>query len=175
MNKIAIVVIIILAALSRLIPHPPNFTPIMAIGFLSGLFLKNYRFGSYLIPIIAMLLSDIVLEYFYGIGIHPIMPFVYSGIILSTFIGKKLDANSKVHKVFLYILSSSLIFFIVSNFGVWIFGYPKTFSGFISCYTMAIPFYKNTLAGDLFYTGTIFGMYLFYKKSVNLIKPNFVK
>ena len=143
-NKIAVVVIIFLAALTRLIPHPPNFTPIVAVGFLSGIFLKDYKYF-YLIPITAMLLSDLTLEYFYGIGIHKIMPFVYIGILCSAFIGKRLHSGSKVHKTFIYLFSSSLLFFIVSNFGVWIVGYPKTVPGIISCYTMAIPFYKNSL------------------------------
>ena len=162
-DKIAIIAIIFLASLSRLIPHPPNFTPIMAIGFLSGLFLKDIKYVLF-IPIFSMLLSDFALEYFYGFGIHPLMPFVYIGIILCTYIGSKLHSNSKFTKIILYTFSSSFTFFIISNFGVWLYGYPKTLSGLISCYTLAIPFYKNALAGDLFYTGSIFGLYILYRQ-----------
>ena len=162
-NNIAIIFIIFLAAISRLLPHPPNFTPIMAIGFLGGMFLKNYKF-LYAIPLLAMLLSDIVLEYFYGYGFHSMMPFVYSGIVICTFIGSRLNVDSKPLKVIGFTFTSSFIFFLISNFGVWIYGYPKTLAGLISCYTLALPFYKNALAGDLFYTVGIFGSYLFYRE-----------
>tara|TARA_Y100000590_G_scaffold281495_1_gene316653 strand:+ start:59 stop:592 length:534 start_codon:yes stop_codon:yes gene_type:complete len=173
-NNIAIVFIIFLAAVSRLLPHPPNFTPIMAIGFLGGLFLKNYRFV-YAIPLLAMLSSDIVLEIFYGYGFHVMMPFVYGGIIMCTFMGSRLNMYSKVPKVIGYTLTSSFIFFLVSNFGVWLYGYPKTVTGFISCYTLALPFYKNALAGDLFYTVAIFGLYVLYQNLISNVASDIVK
>ena len=173
-DKIAITVIIFLAALSRIIPHPPNFTPIMAVGLLSGAFLKNNKFV-FIIPICAMLLSDGILEYFYGYGIHATLPFVYCGILICTYLGTKLSSSSKFPKMMIYTFGASFLFFIVTNFGVWLYGYPKTISGLISCYTLAIPFYRNALAGDLFYTGTIFGLYLLYKQLVSFIEPNVVK
>ena len=140
-NHILIVLLMLIAAFSRLIPHPPNFTPLTAIALFGGIYLSNKTL-SYLLPIIIMLLSDIFL------GFSSISLFVYFSFIIISYIGIKSKKPS-----ILNIVLSSIVFFIVSNFGVWILGYPKTWGGFIKCYTVAIPFFRNSLAGDLFYSG----------------------
>ena len=134
-----VLVIIIFGILARLIPHPPNFSPVTAIALFSGLNFKNKKFA-FLIPILILFISDLL------IGISMINIFVYSGFLLVVQLGSKIRSIR-----FLNIIFASLIFFIISNFGVWIIGYPKTIDGLILCYTMAIPFFGYSLAGDLFF------------------------
>ena len=134
-----VLAIIIFGILARLIPHPPNFSPVTAIALFSGLNFKNKKFA-FLIPILILFISDLF------IGISVINIFVYSGFLLVVQLGSKISSIR-----FLNIILASLIFFIISNFGVWIIGYPKTIDGLILCYTMAIPFFGYSLAGDLFF------------------------
>ena len=134
-----VLAIIIFGILARLIPHPPNFSPVTAIALFSGLNFKNKKFA-FLIPILILFISDLF------IGISVINIFVYSGFLLVVQLGSKIRSIR-----FLNIILASLIFFIISNFGVWIIGYPKTIDGLILCYTMAIPFFGYSLAGDLFF------------------------
>ena len=140
-NKTHFVVgIIIIAILSRLIPHPPNFTPVTAVALFSIINFKN-KYIAISTPIICLFVSDLIL------GISLINLFVYFSFILISGIGYlfgKINLKS--------ILLSSLIFFFVTNFGVWLIGYPKTLEGFIACYIAAIPFFGWTVAGDLFYS-----------------------
>lgn len=135
-----IIILIVIAILSRLIPHPPNFTPITAIALFSTIHFKN-KILTYLIPIIGLFISDLIL------GLSMVNLFVYLSFIVITFIGFKFQ------KINTYsILLSSTTFFIVSNFGVWILGYPKTIEGLILCFYMALPFFIYTIMGDLFYS-----------------------
>ena len=133
----------LIAAFSRLIPHPPNFTPLTAIALFGGIYLSDKTLA-YLMPIIIMLFSDIFL------GFSSISLFVYFSFIIISYIGIK-SKKPGIQNIIL----SSIVFFIVSNFGVWILGYPKTWEGFVSCYTLAIPFFRNSLLGDLFYSGVM--------------------
>jgi hypothetical protein len=141
MKKLNFITILIgIAILSRLIPHPPNFTPITAIALFSTIHFKN-KILTYLIPIIGLFISDLIL------GLSMVNLFVYLSFIVITFIGFKFQ------KINTYsILLSSTTFFIVSNFGVWILGYPKTIEGLILCFYMALPFFIYTIMGDLFYS-----------------------
>ena len=135
-----VIIIIVIAILSRLIPHPPNFTPITAIALFSIINFKNKYIGLS-IPIVCLLISDLI------IGISLINLFVYLSFILISGVGYifgKINLKS--------ILLSSLIFFIITNFGVWLIGYPNTLEGFIACYVAALPFFGWTITGDLFYS-----------------------
>ena len=141
MKKLNFIIILIgIAIISRLIPHPPNFTPITAIALFSTIHFKN-KILTYLIPIIGLFISDLIL------GLSMINLFVYLSFIAITFIGFKFQKINNYS-----ILLSSTTFFIVSNFGVWILGYPKTIEGLILCYYMALPFFVYTIMGDLFYS-----------------------
>jgi hypothetical protein len=141
MKKLNFIIILIgIAILSRLIPHPPNFTPITAIALFSTIHFKN-KILTYLIPIIGLFISDLIL------GLSMVNLFVYISFIVITFIGFKFQKINNYS-----ILLSSTTFFIVSNFGVWILGYPKTIEGLILCYYMALPFFIYTIMGDLFYS-----------------------
>lgn len=145
----------VLAAFSRLIPHPPNFAPITAIALFSGFYVTN-KFLVYALPIGIMILSDLF------IGFSSVTFFVYFAFLIVSFIGTQSKKPS-----FLAILISSISFFIITNFGVWILGgYPKTWTGLVTCYTMAIPFFKNSLMGDFFYSGVMILSYSLSRKTI---------
>ena len=142
MNKREYIILgfVLMAVLVRLLPHPPNFTPITALALFGATTFKNKYLGVFL-PLIAMVLSDIYLG-FYGITL-----WVYGSFLLISLLGRYWR-KIKVSNV----LVSSLIFFIITNFGVWLGGYPKTLEGFLMCYTLALPFLINSILGDLFFT-----------------------
>lgn len=154
-----IIGLIVLAILTRLIPHPPNFAPITGIALFSAINFNN-RFFKFFVPLISLVIFDLI------IGFSLINIFVYLSFIVIILVGnhfKKIKLKS--------ILISSIVFFIISNFGVWIIGYPKTVNGFIMCYTAAIPFFINTILGDLFYSFLL--KYTFnISLKLNIIKTN---
>ena len=136
MKYILYVIFILLGVISRLIPHAPNFTPILAIALMSGLYIKKKFIV--LLPISIMLVSDLI------IGSHATVFWVYLSLILISLIGQVIKNNTS--NILLYSILSSVLFFIITNFGVWSFGgYGYTFAGLIMSYTMAIPFFNNTL------------------------------
>lgn len=166
MNKRIIVItgIILLAALARLLPHAPNFSPIGAIALFAGAFIAN-RVLSILIPVGAMIVSDAMMG-FSGWNYPEQTLTVYAIFTLIVFIGRSIQNNKGVLQVGAASISSSVFFFIISNFMVWAGGfyhqpalYPTNFSGLMECYTAAIPFFRNSFAGDLFYTTILFGGY----------------
>ena len=144
--------LILILAFARLIPHPPNFTPIIAVALVSGYFFKNINL-SLLILLVAMLLSDLF------IGFYENMIFVYASLLLITFVFHKISKKINFKNLFVYGFAGSLIFFIVSNFGVWALGspgvydiaYEKSLSGLIECYILAIPFFGNTFLSTLIF------------------------
>jgi hypothetical protein len=144
--------LIIIGIVLRIAPHAPNFTPVAAIALFSGIYLnKKYAF---LIPLALMVLSDMF------VGMHNVVIFTWGGFLLTTLIG----AWVKKHKGLLPILSgslaSSLVFYIVSNFGVWLMGwYPKTLKGLIDCYIMGLPFIRNFVFATILYTFIFVGIY----------------
>jgi len=147
-------VFVILATFLRLIPHPLNFTPITSLALFSGV-MFNRKWLGLIIPLIAMFLSDIIL------GFSMISFWVYASFGLITLFGwfiKKMNIHS--------ILLSSIIFFIVSNFGVWVLGYPHTIEGILLCYTMAIPFFGYSIIGDLFWGFVIKFSYKFIENKI---------
>ena len=139
-RDITIVSLVVLAVLTRLIPHPPNIAPITGIALFAGSRLDNKKMA-FLLLMLCMLISDIFL------GFSSITPFVYLAFMMISYIGinsKKISNGT--------ILGSSVLFFLLTNFGVWMLGYPFTFAGLVSCYTMALPFFVNTIVGDLVFT-----------------------
>jgi len=140
----------------RLIPHPPNVTPVTALALFSGIHIGK-RWLSIIVPLLSMFISDIVL------GFHPISLFVYLSFSLVTIYGWY-SKNVGVKNVFL----SSTIFFIVSNFGVFLLGYPHTITGLLTCYFVAIPFYGLSIFGDQLWNQVINKSYSFIKEKVFL-------
>ena len=163
-NMIVPVIIVLIAASMRLMPHLPNFTPIAAMALFGGAYL-NKRY-SIIIPLLAMLISDIFL------GFHSTMPYVYGSFVLVSVIGMWLKNNKNTKNIICSSLVASILFFIITNFGVWVNGwYPQTFNGLLESYIMGIPFFKYTLLGDMIYTGLFFGgyeflLYLFFSQKI---------
>jgi hypothetical protein len=151
-NFIIAVILILFAAFSRLMPHPANFTPIAAIALFSGVYLEKKYY--LVIPVIAMLLSDFIL------GFHSTMIWVYGSFAVIALIGLWLKNHKSIGYIFGTAVVTSIIFFIITNFGVWATGYYNyTLSGLAECYTMAIPFFRNSISGDLVYVAVMFGIY----------------
>ena len=165
-KNISILLVILVATLSRFIPHPPNFTPIIAIGLFSGFYLKDNKKMALLLPLFIMIISDIFL------GFYLISIFVYLSLGVIVFLGSKIPNKNKFTTLFPVTLGSSLLFFIISNFGVFLIGYPDNISGFIACYTMALPFFYTSILGDLFFTGTIFLSYHLIKSNIPQLNSN---
>jgi len=156
----ALLGIIFSAAAMRLLPHPPNMTPIAAMALFGGVYFANRRIA-FLVPLAAMYLSDLALGFFvYDFGwFHGFMPFVYAGFIVTVCLGLLIRRRITPLAVGGAALTSSVLFFITTNFGVWLAGnfYPKTLAGLGSCYIAAIPFFRNALMGNAIYTLLLFG------------------
>lgn len=154
-EKIIAAGILILVGISyRLFPHPANFAPVAAISLFSGFYFRRYFIA---IPLVAMFISDI----FIGFYDWKLMASVYGSFILVSFIGVLLRRNKSVGALLGCSLAGSFLFFIITNFSVWAFSpwYSHNWQGLLNCYTLAIPFFKNTILGDLFYASVIFGSY----------------
>ena len=158
--------LILLLAFSRLIPHPPNFTPIVAVAIMSGYFFKNIKL-SFVVLLIAMLLVDVFL------GFYKHMLFVYLSLFLITFVFFKMSDKINFKSLFVFGFLGSLIFYLVSNFGVWASGvlspitnlpYEKNLNGLINCYFLAIPFFKNTLFSTIIFSYAAFFANHFFAK-----------
>jgi hypothetical protein len=181
-NKPMIIIaagLILLAALSRLLPHPPNFAPIASLGIFGGAVVANKKYA-FILPLGALLLSDILFELFTDTkGFYDIsQTFVYGAVILITFLATKIKKVNTVN-ILLACLWSGAIFFLLSNFGVWLNGalYPKTFAGLMQCYYAAIPFYKPELFGNfilnifmsnIFFSAVLFGTYALLRKAMQV-------
>lgn len=145
--------IIIFAVVMRLLPHPPNVAPIAAMALFGGVYLnKKYAL---VVPLIAMFISDIFL------GFYPEIVFVYGSFLLIGLIGLWLRSHKTFRNVLCASVISSILFFLITNFGVWLMGtmYDKSFAGLLEAYIMGLPFFRNTLLGDLAYVGLFFGSY----------------
>lgn len=158
-----ITLFIALGALSRLIPHPLNFTPVAAMALFGGTYITNKRL-SFMIPLSVMLLSDIVMELVNGTGFYPDMIWVYGSVMLITTLGFFLRGREQRQTIMVASLTGSILFFFITNFGTWTTGlYGYTAEGLANCYVAAIPFFKGTIMGDLFYNLVFFGGFALYK------------
>ena len=149
---LALLAAIVIAAGLRLVPHPPNFTPIGAMALFSGAYLgrKALAFAA---PLGALLLSDLVLGFYHG------MATVYFATALIVMIGMVALGRVSVIRIGTAALASSALFFVITNLGMWAFSgfYPRTMLGLEACFVAAIPFFQNTVVGDLFYATLLFG------------------
>ena len=147
---------IISAIILRILPHLPNFAPIAAMALFGGTYLnKKYAL---LVPIAAMLISDRFIGFY-----NPwIMASVYGSFLLIGLIGMWLKNHKTVANIFGASLVGSILFFLVTNFAVWAVPgsmYLHNLPGLMQSYIMGLPFFRNTLMGDLFYMATMFGLY----------------
>jgi len=162
-NRTLILIALALIAfgvIMRLLPHPANLAPVGAIALFAGAVLP--RKLAWWLPLGIMVVSDLFLGAYDGIL------FTWAGFLLVTLFGMTLRNQSNWLRIPFGALGASVIFFIVSNFGAWLQGgmYAHTWAGIVLCYEMALPFFRNTFAGDLIYSGLLFGVYALALKFV---------
>lgn len=155
-KETVLVSFVLVAVLMRLVPHPPNVAPITAVALFAGTFFDK-KHWAVLMPLLAMVFTDIFL------GFSMITPVVYFSFLAITAVGvvfKKMNVGT--------VLLSSLVFFVLSNLGVWMLYYPITVEGFVTCFTLAIPFFINSLLGDVFFSALLLFGYRFATKRMQL-------
>jgi len=159
---VILAVLIALGVAGRLLPHPPNFTPMAAIALFAGfIFMKRYM------AIVAVVAAMLLTDYFAFGYLSPdwfaskSMIVVYLALLFPVVFRGFLQKKLGVFRIAGAALASSTVFFVATNLAVWAFSpmYEKTFAGLVLCYTMAIPFFQNTIAGDMMWSGVIFGSY----------------
>jgi hypothetical protein len=157
---------ILAAAALRLVPHPPNFTPIGAMALFSGAYLGRRGAVALAAPLGALFLSDLVLGFYSG------MLTVYFSVALIVIIGWLALRRVSPIRVGGAAIASSVLFFVLTNFGVWLSSgfYPHTLAGLEACYVAAIPFFQNTVAGDLFYAAVLFGGFALLERKVPALR-----
>ena len=151
--------LILLAGISRLLPHIDNFTPIGAMALFGGTYINDKK-KAFIIPLAAMLFSDILLQIVSGTGFHNTMIFVYGAFIAITSLGFVLRKRVQRQTIMVSSLVGSILFFFITNFGVWATGYyGYGISNLMDCYIAGIPFFRGTLMGDLCYNLVLFGSF----------------
>jgi hypothetical protein len=147
-------------ALMRLAPHPPNFAPVGGVSLYAGARLRGWQ--AFALPLLLMAVTDPLLG-----GYSMATPFVYLSFLINVWIGRRLQTTESPLRIGAACLVCSLQFFLITNFGTWLGNfYPHTFAGLALCYTEAIPFFGRTLAGDLLYTGVLFGLHAWLSRTL---------
>jgi len=148
-----IILLITLGIVCRFLPHPANFAPIGAIALFGGIYLPKKL--AIILPLIAMFISDI----FIGFYSWPIMLSVYLSFVITTMIGMRVRENKKFRTILGGTILGSILFFLITNWAVWAFSamYASDISGLLTSYYMALPFFRNSMLGDLFYTSVLVG------------------
>ncbi len=159
LRAILAAVMIILAAVVRILPHPWNFTPIGAMAIFSGAMFRDRRVA-FLFPLVALFAGDLF------VGIHRLIPVVYASFLLSVLIGTSLTNNRAILRISGAVFLGALQFFLVTNFSIWrIFDtYPHTPAGLATCYLAGLPLFGNTLASDAIYSTLFFGAFALAEK-----------
>ena len=170
-RTITIIAIVFVAALMRLLPHAPNFSPIAAMALFGGAYITN-KYWAIILPLMAMLVSDALMG-FNGWYFTEQIVTVYGTFALIAALGITLQGNKNVVRIAGASIASSLIFFLTTNFAVWLGGYfhspalyPMNGQGLAECFVAGLPFFQNSLAGDLCYNSLLFGG--FYLASINI-------
>lgn len=173
-----LVLMIVLAAFSRIIPHMPNFSPLGAIGLFGAAYFSK-KWQAFLIPIAATWLSDLFINNVIYAQYYPQFAWFYQGFywqygsyLLITLTGIFILKKTKPQRVISGALASTAIFFLVSNFGCWIGSTtcPQNLGGLMTCYAAGIPFLKGTLFGDLLYSGVLFGTFALAQKQFPVLR-----
>ena len=179
-GPLTLAALIFIAALTRIIPHPPNFSPIEAVALFGGAYFAQ-RHWAIVVPLVAMFASDLLLGLFNG-GVYwsyfasAGYLLVYACIALSTVLGFGLRGKVSGGRVLAYSLAGSMLFFIVTNFGAWLSvpGYPKTLAGLGAAYVAGIPFFQWTVLGTLFYSALLFGGFALLRRKVPALRAQTV-
>lgn len=170
MSRFAVLSAMVLAAVaSRLLPHPVNVAPVTALALFGAV---NFSRGqAFLVPLAAMFLSDLVL------GFHSTIGWVYGSFALIVCVGFWMKNHHGVLPLLASSLAGSVLFFVVTNFGVWMSDgmYPRTLEGLAACYVAAIPFFRNTVLGDLGYVGVLFGVFELLQRRIPALRASAVR
>jgi hypothetical protein len=152
--------LIVLGVAARLLPHAQNFTPVTALALFAGVTLPPAL--ALTVPLAVMVSSDIV------IGPHDLAVFTWGSFVLVGVLGAFLRAKARPWTLLAGTLAGSVLFFAVTNFGVFLYGglYPRTVQGFVDCYVLALPFFRNSVLGDLFFSAALFGTFAAVKARV---------
>jgi hypothetical protein len=171
-NRKIIISIVLIASgvVGRLAPHPWNFAPLCAIALFAGVYLGG-RYAL-LVPVIAMLIGDV----FIGFYSWPLMLTVYGSYMFAGMLGVVIRKYKSAEMIVAGSLIGSVIFFLLTNWAVWQFSpwYAKTWTGLVECYTLALPFFRNTVLGDLFFVSVLFGAYELAKFWIKTTKKTVV-
>ena len=159
---ITVSIMVAIAAATRFLPHPPNFTAIGGMALFGAATLTNKKLA-FIVPIMAMLISDLFIPNGFDLS-------VYTAFIAIAAMGLLISNKKGPMPVIVGSISASVIFFAISNFGVWASQamYTKNAIGLMTCFQAAIPFFPNTLAADLFFSSLLFSSYAIIKKT-NLV------
>mgnify|MGYP000566098264 FL=1 len=165
LQVITLSVIIFALAIFRLLPHLPNVSPVAAMALFGGAYFADKKLA-FIVPFAALLLSDLLL------GLHNTMIFVYAGFALTVAIGFMIKDRVSVTNTAFAVLASSVLFFLLTNFGAWMTSplYAKTAEGLMQAYAAGIPFFQNSLIGNLVFAAIIFGGYQLLQKNVTALK-----
>ncbi len=157
--------IIVLSVFSRLIPHPPNFTSLIAVALFSGVYLDNKTLAI-AIPIITMFLSDLI------IGFHDLITFVYLSFAIIVVLGFAIRKKKTIINIIVANITAALLFYLLTNLGVWYLGnlYPKSLDGLYLSYLAALPFLTNSILSSLFYSMVIFGGFELAKRNISILE-----
>ncbi|UCB54276.1 MAG: hypothetical protein JSW45_10005 [Thiotrichales bacterium] len=164
---ITLSLIIFTIAMFRLLPHPPNVSPVAAMALFGGAWFSDKRVA-FLVPFLALLLSDFLL------GLHNTMVYVYAGFALTVVIGFWIGKNMKFGRIAIAVIASSLLFFMITNFGAWVTSglYPMTAEGLLQAYVAGIPFLQNSLLGNAVFVTLLFGGFTLLQRNVPALAEN---
>ena len=149
--------LVALAVVGRLVPHAANITPLYAVAlFACAVFPRRWAVA---VPVAAMVLSDLT------IGLHPGIWYTWSGMLVFALLGFGLRGRASAGRIVVSSLAGSLAFFLWTNFGVWLASgmYPLNSAGLLACYTLALPFFRNSVLGNLAFAGALFAAYEWYR------------
>lgn len=173
LDKMLVPGLILLAIAGRLIPHPDNFTPLVAVALFAGAMLPGWK--AVTLVLLALAASDLLLGYAPGLSSLGI----YAGFLFSVALGSYLRSRRTWPNTAACALIGSVIFFIISNFMIWALpdqhgyiDYSHTLGGLLDCYAMALPFLPNALIGDLFWVALLFGVYDFGQARIRLTQTS---
>ena len=165
-RTVLILGMILFATVLRIVPHPWNLTPVGAMALFSGAMVRN-RVMAFAFALMAMLAGDLM------VGLHILMPVVYASFLISTALGFSLRKCRSAARLGGVVLLGAIQVFLITNLAVWMFlnSYPKTFSGLMACYAAGVPFFWNTLAGDVCYSVLLFGGLFLAERLVPVFRP----
>ena len=152
-NQRLVIGLMLLGVASRLIPHPWNATPVMAIALFGGAYLSKRL--AIILPLAIVVISDLI------IGLHNTILFTWGAFALTGLLAWWIRKRPDATRITLGAVAGSVLFFVITNFGVWVAGelYPRTAAGLWQCYLLAVPFFRGTFLGDAVYTTVFFGGY----------------